>query len=151
MRTFKIAATFVFTLLAGHFAQAGTENKDNIAPRGRKDFGWLQVFSACAWESNDDNARAYVHTDYSILNLNGGEVMHVPNAGRTFTWPEPDVVRLPAGVYRLHVAAAGRGVIDMEVKIDAGEHKVVRLDQAESRISKEQKVPATRVADAGRH
>lgn len=125
-----------FHLPALLFAAAFLSARTDAAPPT----GQLQVFSAMGWESRPDSAvstASYVHSAYRILTPAGQLVRRVGNAGRTATYPDPDVVSLPAGDYRIWAQAAGRGRVELPVTITPGKTTVVHLDKPEGKAGAE--------------
>lgn len=97
--------------------------------------GQLQVFTAMGWESRPDSAvsnASYVHSAYRILTADGQVLKRVENAGRTATYPDPDVVSLAPGRYKIAAQAAGRGKVELPVTITAGKKTVIHLEKAGS-------------------
>lgn len=100
--------------------------------------GQLQVFSAMSWESRLDSGlsnSSYVHSEYLVLTPGGKVVLRVGNAGRTATYPDPDVVSLAPGSYRVSAQAAGRGRVEVPVTITAGHKTVIHLEKGDGKTS----------------
>ena len=92
------------------------------------------------WESRPDSAvstASYVHSAYRVLTAEGQVLRRVGNAGRTATYPDPDVVSLAPGNYRIWAQAAGRGRVDLPVTITPGKKTVIHLDKAEGKAGAE--------------
>jgi hypothetical protein len=125
---FHLAAFLLSAVFSASPAQAGPAT------------GQLQVFTAMGWESRPDSAVStalYVHSAYRVLTPAGQVIRRVGNAGRTATYPDPDVVSLAAGNYRVWAQAAGRGRVDLPVTIAPGRKTVIYLDKPESKAGAE--------------
>jgi hypothetical protein len=100
--------------------------------------GQLQVFTAMGWESRPDSAvstASYVHSAYRVATPEGQILRRVGNAGRTATYPDPDVVSLAPGNYRIYAQAVGRGRVDLPVTITPGKKTVIHLDKPEGKAA----------------
>lgn len=94
--------------------------------------GRLQVFSATQVRSADNtsadyNGYFYPHSSYEIKNDSGQTVKYVRNRA-SFMDQTPDVVKLPAGNYRVVAESTCCGLVSVPVVIEAGKTTRVHLD-----------------------
>jgi hypothetical protein len=85
--------------------------------------GFLTVYSATAWESDDDGPRSLNYTDYRIDGADGTLFKEVPNGGE-----QPTRVILPRGTYTVVAWSDTSGEVHVPVAIEAGKVTVVHLE-----------------------
>jgi hypothetical protein len=95
--------------------------------------GHLQVFSALAEESDDQNQGSTdpvwsQHTDYNIYNARGKLVEHVDNTVGHYS-TSPRLVSLPAGTYTVSARSTDGLLVNIPVVIDRDRTNKVHLDE----------------------
>lgn len=91
---------------------------------GRNDF----VKEPRPWPSQRDMYEA-AHTDYTIYTQDGKVFEHVKNA-RNYEDPQPALVSLPAGSYKIEARAHDYGWVTVPVVIETNKLTVVNLQRA---------------------
>ena len=88
-----------------------------------EDSGFLTVYSATAWMTNEDGPLLLRHTNYQIDAVDGTLFQEVSNSDY-----EPSRVTLPKGIYTVVASSDTSGEVSVPVAIEAGKITVVRLE-----------------------
>jgi hypothetical protein len=86
--------------------------------------GFLTVYSATAWESDDDGPSLLNYTNYRIDAADGTLFKEVPNGDQ-----EPTRVILPKGTYTVVAWSDTSGEVSVPVAIEAGKITAVHLER----------------------
>ena len=85
--------------------------------------GFLTVYSATTWVTNDDGPSLLDHTDYDVYAADGTLFEQVANHDE-----EPARVTLPKGTYTVVAASDNSGMVSIPVAIETGRTTVVNLE-----------------------
>ena len=85
--------------------------------------GFLTVYSATVWMTDEDGPLQLRHTNYEINSADGTSFQVVSNGDE-----EPTRVALPKGVYTVAASSDTSGEVRVPVAIEAGKMTVVRLE-----------------------
>ncbi len=88
-----------------------------------EDNGFLTVYSATAWMTNEDGPLLLRYTNYEIDSADGTLFQEVSNGDS-----EPTRVTLPKGVYTVVASSDSSGEVSVPVAIEAGKITIVRLE-----------------------
>jgi hypothetical protein len=121
-----IVATVV--LVASCASVPPTIVRDTVGPSpavavAGEENGFLTVYSATAWTTDEDGPLQLRHTSYEIHSVDGTLFQVVSNGD-----DEPTRVALQKGVYTVVASSDNSGEVRVPVAIDAGKITVVRLE-----------------------
>jgi hypothetical protein len=85
--------------------------------------GFLTVYSATTWVTNDDGPSLLDQTDYDVYAADGTLFKQVANHDE-----EPARVTLPKGTYKIVAASDNSGMVSIPVAIETGRTTVVNLE-----------------------
>ena len=86
--------------------------------------GFLKVYSATAWTTDDDGPSLLKYTNYQIDAADGTLFKEVPNDDQ-----EPTRVILPKGTYTVVAQSDASGMVSVPVAIETGRTTVVHLER----------------------
>jgi hypothetical protein len=86
--------------------------------------GFLTVYTATAWTTDDDGPSLLSYTNYQIDAADGTLFKEVPNGQQ-----EPTRVILPKGTYTVVAQSDTSGMVSVPVAIEAGKITVVHLER----------------------
>jgi hypothetical protein len=86
--------------------------------------GFLTVYSATTWTTDDDGPSLLSYTNYQIDSADGTLFKEVPNGQQ-----EPTRVILPKGTYTVVAQSDTSGMVSVPVAIEAGKITVVHLER----------------------
>jgi len=94
-----------------------------LAPATQDHNGFLMVYSATTWTTDDDGPMLLRHTNYQIDAVDGTLFQEVSNSDY-----DPSRVTLPRGIYTIVASSDTSGEVSVPVAIEAGKMTVVHLE-----------------------